>query len=339
MAMIRQQPLMIRHSDREAGIYAVFTADGWLYRYDCKVGEWLRIAALPMIAEDGGSIRIDYHHPYVCVSQRYGLRCAVVHLQTGSVRNYSREDYHAAVSSYAVCFVEHGGRCLFIHQTHWNRLAVSDPQTGECLSVCADDGGHPDDYDYFHSLLQPSPDGKLILSNGWIWHPIGMIYGFTVEQLLEGRLPERFQADYESDADWDRPCAFVGSDQFVIATDDIPAFGDEDGEDSRCQLWYFKPDDSPGRSRRLRPHRKVRFDGFMKNAEGCAIGTLSFDRALNVLIAISGDECHLLSPDGDVLSHLAALPAAQTIPWQYNEVDQCLYKWNCGAVVTEDIGG
>lgn len=362
----RLKPLALRHSDQEPGVYVIFCKDGGLYRHDGTGGSCSRVASLPFIVDYEGPFRVDYHHPFVCVSQRFGLRCAVVDLRNGRVRECSREDYHADVSSYSVGFLQYGTRQWFVHQTEWNRLEITDLETGEHMNPQAvhDDtyGGMNESqveecFDYFHSLLHVSPDGRMILSNGWIWHPVGIVRCYSIEQLLEGREHDCFALNCDSDYNWDRPCTFIDDDLFVVAVDDKPAFfvSDDDSSDDNVddiayhQLWFYRMSDHRPSDHQLRPCKKAICDVFSKNEEGEVHGELYYDSALKGLIAISGTGSWVLTVDGQVQSHLPEAvglmyggmydyrrSSPEVIAWQYNTLDHCLYTWDAevGRAVT-----
>ena len=70
------------------------------------------------------------------------------------------------------------GRTLVVHATDWNRLDVSDPATGERLTLRdlpQPESGQPRPnryMDYCHAGLSVSPDYEWIADWGWIWHPV-----------------------------------------------------------------------------------------------------------------------------------------------------------------------
>jgi len=235
----------IAASDKEEGLYALY-GDGRLFIMDTITKTLKELAELPNIQTiskglgDGRSegkeleISIAYHHPYICVTERFGVNAALYSLDSGIVRYLQREDYHCDVSSYSVGFLELNGRILIICQTQWNRLDIFDAETGGNLTEReiyhrdtgrkAKEGdslnGNKNYMDYFHSRLHISPDGKYFLSNGWHWHPMGVIYLFETAEFLRtyetGSISTHFLAPYN----WDRPCTFIDNETFVIALED-----------------------------------------------------------------------------------------------------------------------
>ena len=218
-------------------MYALFGDDGYLYLTQAD-GSPVSVAHLPCISTVA-QIKLYVHEPWVCVTERFGTHAALINLENANVRELKREDYHADVSSYSIGFLQRDGRVLLVHQTEWNRLDIMDAETGDCLTdrivdpqmaesgYKSDDGKWPPKWesgnyiDYFHSLLHISPDGEYILSNGWIWHPLGQILYSRTDDFLRRFEQSMFPIDNYYEYSWDRPCAFIGNDRFVIAADDV----------------------------------------------------------------------------------------------------------------------
>jgi len=91
----------------------------------------------------------------------------------------NRGDYHPEQTPFPAAFFRSNGRTLLIHGTAWNRLDISDPQTGQLLTERTPTAYHqgeprPEHYlDYFHSLPVVSPNAEWVAEDGWIWHPEG----------------------------------------------------------------------------------------------------------------------------------------------------------------------
>ena len=227
--------LAIQSSNTQIELFAVFCDDKGLYHGSDKDG-FVLLAVLDNIDFLNRPIKIYYHFPYICVTERYGLNAATVSIADRRVTKLMREDYHCDVSSYSVGFLERNGRILLIHQTQWNRLDITDIETGELLTereIVFRKTGETETnkwgtsskmevknyIDYFHSLLYISPDGKHFLSNGWIWQPADNIMCFEMERFLKEYEPCGESIEYYRGHAWDRPCAFVGNDMLVIAAD------------------------------------------------------------------------------------------------------------------------
>ena len=225
--------LAIQCSNTQDERYALFCDDNGLYHGNDKDGFEL-LSVLENINHSNRFIKVYYHFPYICVTERYGLNAAVVNIVNKQILNLTREDYHCDVSSYSVGFFESNGRIFIIHQTQWNRLDITDLETGELLTkreiIYRETGEtgtsefgtfrkmESKNYiDYFHSLIHISPDGKHFLSNGWVWTPWDNIICFETDTFFEEYESCGKHIDYYRGYAWDRPCSFVGNDTFVIA--------------------------------------------------------------------------------------------------------------------------
>jgi hypothetical protein len=304
-------------------------------------------------------ISIVYRHPYICVAERFGVNAALYSLETGIVRDLKREDYHCDVSSYSIGILEHSDRILLIHQSQWNRLDIFDAKTWEDLTerevYCRKtdentENGNPvlerkNYMDYFHSQLLVSPNGNYFLSNGWHWHPMGLIYLFETTEFLRtfesGCLSTRCQSPYN----WDRPCTFIDNETFVIALDDEEKSDYLDSEDladyEYYQLAFFKTDaeihTNKHGHRWIEPYRKVKCSVFTPHREGEVTGLLFYDKHHDYLVAITHDRgAFAVSLDGEILNHLADVTLTNhgifernknEIGWSYSTDFHVFYTW------------
>jgi len=125
--------LAIQCSNTQDEYYALFCDDKGLYHGNDKDG-FILLPVLENISTTDRFIKIYYHYPYICVAERYGVNASVVNIASGQVLNLKRKYYHCDVSSYSIGFVERDGRMLLIHQTEWNRLDMTNFETGELLT-------------------------------------------------------------------------------------------------------------------------------------------------------------------------------------------------------------
>ena len=97
------------------------------------------------------------------------------------VRELNRSDYQADAFDYPVALgVLPGGREVLVHcPEEYNVLEIEDAESGERLT-----GGERDPKDVFHSRLAVSPDGRHLLSAGWLWHPYGVVEVFDLASAL-----------------------------------------------------------------------------------------------------------------------------------------------------------
>lgn len=365
--------------EREAGVYALFS-ENQLYLADAKTQTARKIAYLPNIqsvvirpgdgcqGEKSQMISLCFHYPYVCIAERFGVNAALVNLQTGTVREQKREDYHSSISSYAVAFVEKEGRILFICQTQWNRLDIFDAQTGENLTerqVYFRDTGKRTEkgnivfdqqnyLDFFHSQLMVSPDGKHFLSSGWIWQPYDRIYLFPVDEFMKTYELCGIFADsgMELGSNWDRPCTFIGNDTFAVVLDDMEKSGVLDEEDAGnyeyYQLVFFKThvpaDAAQCQERWIAPFRKLKCSVFTPDENGEVTGRLYYDTLSKQMIAITPEAgTFILSLDGETLEAMPEMKASHNtfkganteIGWEYCPAHHVFYTWLDGKGIVE----
>ncbi|WP_328744172.1 hypothetical protein OHT57_02485 [Streptomyces sp. NBC_00285] len=134
---------------------------------------------------------------FAAVVNDYGRFGEVIDLRTGEVTlALDNQGYHEETVPFSLEFGHSRGRCVVIHRTDWNRLDVSDARTGMLLTdrpspEPAAEDAPPEHYlDYFHGALSVSPDGRRILDDGWIWHPIGAPIVWDLDPWTQGNVWE-----------------------------------------------------------------------------------------------------------------------------------------------------
>lgn len=111
-------------------------------------------------------------------------------------REISRSYYHADAYDYPLALrTLPSGRTLLAHcPDEYCRIEIEDLETGERLT--RRESHSPD---IFHSRLQFSPDGRYLVSAGWVWHPFDVVQVFEVPRALEAPEtlddPKFFQLD------------------------------------------------------------------------------------------------------------------------------------------------
>ncbi len=161
-----------------------------LWRADHATGSVAKICAfdLPPLSERLTAVRRAHYRLHVSATGRfvavvvdYGYYGAVFDTETGSstLQIDGGDTYEDYVPLSAV-FITHEGRDVIVHRTDWNRLDASDAETGRLLTERGPTSfvqgeERPEHYhDYYHGGLHLSPDGSLILDNGWDRSPYGI---------------------------------------------------------------------------------------------------------------------------------------------------------------------
>lgn len=98
------------------------------------------------------------------------------------LREINRSFYHAHQFAYPAALGQlPDGREVLAHcPDSYNIIQLEELATGERLTLR---GGEAEDI--FHSRLCFSPDGRYLLSAGWVWHPWNVACVFDVAQALE----------------------------------------------------------------------------------------------------------------------------------------------------------
>jgi hypothetical protein len=366
-------------SDRDAGVYALY-AGNMLYSVNTGTQMARGIRTLPNIRESAQGIgdgRLDgepheivlyFHHPYICVVERFGINAAMVNIETGLSRELSREDYHCDVSSYSFGFMERSGRVLYICQTQWNRLDIFDAESGENLTgrevwtrkTGTDENGNAvyesrNYLDYFHSRLHISPSGSRFISNGWVWSPFDQILVFGTDDFFREFELNNAIADSSSGYNWDRPCAWIDDDCFAVAVDDLIKTGkmddDEAAEYKHQSLALFRATDATAKNARgfslISPFRLFDCEAFVPNGEGDVSGRLYYDDSRKYLVAITEGGAFAVGLDGEVVKRapdIALSTSSQKsfangynpcIQWSYNPKRHVFYTWQDDAGIVE----
>ena len=320
--------LEIKVSDKDKNIFAVFCDNHTLYLADTFSGRVTKTGFFENIKMFSKPVNIDFYHPYICISEKYGLNASVINTETGKIQRFSREDYHADVSVYSTGFIERDDKVLLIHQTRWNRLDITELETEKLLTE-RDIKIEliPDKYDektgktikgkrksenyldYFHSSLHISPDKKNFLSNGWVWSPVDNIRCFNVEEFFSKYELCSFGIEYANGYNWDRPCTFIDNNIFVIAADDHTKELDEEElkEYEYRQLQFYKLDDING-NEWLKSFKSLKTDIFECDpVYGEVKGELYFDRKLNKLAALNDNGAYLITLEGEITEKIPGI--------------------------------
>jgi hypothetical protein len=182
---------------------AIFLNDcGALCRVNLAEGKVHTITTLTndQIRLDGIiSMVLSHDHTLAAVTSRSSYQQApfnsgvVIDLKSGqSLISLHCGDYHVEQAPFPVCFIIHDGKTIMVHATDWDRLDVTNPKTGQCLTE-RDFSSISDNEDFFDQSvgtewcgeLAVSPNMQRIATIGWIWHPVGIAFSWSAKDWLE----------------------------------------------------------------------------------------------------------------------------------------------------------
>lgn len=161
---------------------------------------------------------------------RYAVRGTTAHVfhRDRHLRELTRAEYRATDYDYPLAVgVLPDGRAVLAHcPEEYDRLEIEDLATGERITT-----GTRDPADVFHSRLELSPDGRHLLSAGWVWHPYGILRVYDLAAALAdpatldgpGVLPTSPGLDAEvASACW------LDADRIAVATTGEETLDDDD---------------------------------------------------------------------------------------------------------------
>ncbi len=126
------------------------------------------------------------------VDQKAWNHGVVIRLADGrSTMVLDRGDYHTEQSDFSCAYFVAQDRTLMVHATDWNRLDISDPDTGEVLTQ-RDPKKRPEEAwrfnrnnaTEFSGQLIVSPNQQWIVDSGWVWHPVGVVSRWDLQHWL-----------------------------------------------------------------------------------------------------------------------------------------------------------
>lgn len=133
---------------------------------------------------------------FLVIANTYGMYGCVVDLTTEKICfKLKRDDYHTENCIYPIVFFEMDGKTFLVHATQWNRLDVTDVETGKCVTdrewpEFKEEEKKQHVLDYFYGSLLISPEGRWIYTSGWVWHPVGKPEVFSLEDWLRKNIWE-----------------------------------------------------------------------------------------------------------------------------------------------------
>ena len=198
-----------------------------------------------------------------------------------------REDYFAEQCTWPIGFYQRQGIVFLIHSTQWNRLDITNLETGQRVTkreVAWDkeDKKTKNYLDYFHSNFHMSPDEKHFVINGWHWGPWDQLFAWNVDQ---------FQVNYElggrglhvldvNGYNWDRPCCFYDNKTIAWGYNELEAGNEETPKKQHTELVFQDIHTS-------KVVRRMKFEHFDLTKQKEVKGRLWFDAARKCFVCAS----------------------------------------------------
>lgn len=347
-------------------LVAVLCDDNCLYLTDFKLSKYLKITELTTILNRDLELKMYFCHPYICISERFGLNAVVVNIDNCKLIELSRENDDCDISSYSIAFIKTDNKIHLIHQTQWNRLDIMDLETEEIITKREVKYDYNREtkvdnsinyIDYFHSLLIASPDYNNFIDNGWVWHPIECMYLFNVQEFIKKYELSKTYVDvaggflYE-DGFWDRPCTFINNDEFIVIAPNISSSievdmeytknNNEEFELGNDYVYEYKPlaffNINDSKSKNLKPYKHVKCSIF-KTENDIVSSTIYFDKSFNLIIIIKENSAYIVTLDGEIIkiipsisheskadTHIIDLLGKSLYDWKYDISHQSLYR-------------
>lgn len=217
--------------------HSAFVLDSeWiLSRVDSKTGDVTRLIAL---SDDQRSENFLYQlipglqDKYLALSYRDTKNCStnrgfVLNLESMEVvLDLDLGSYRTGHTDFPLQFFMLDQRELVIHGTDWNRLDITDLQTGELLTNrnLEDIPEGEDDWDCFsewNGHIVVSPNQARAACVGWVWHPIGVVHSWRLDNWLrdnpfEVDVSEEKVSHAAWDYEWDSTIRWVDNDRLAI---------------------------------------------------------------------------------------------------------------------------
>lgn len=159
---------------------------------------------------------------YAAIYVKQGTKALILN-RGRIIRELNRSFSEADAYEYPIALFQlKNGQDVVAHcPDHYNQLEIDDLATGKRLTIS--DTRSPSDF-YF-SRLAATPDGKFLLSAGWIWHPVDCVKVFRVEDALND--PSHLDGEGLDMNIWsENNCAcFIENGRLIVALE-----GEEDDE-------------------------------------------------------------------------------------------------------------
>jgi hypothetical protein len=180
---------------------------------------------------------------YTVLYERLGTKGLVLH-QGKIIREINRSFYCANAYEYPVAMGRlPNGREVIAHcPDEYNRIELEDLATGERLTQR--DDRKPSDF--FHSRLAFNGSNTLLLSAGWVWHPVDLVAVFEVaDALTDPRTLDTSDVIVDLGSEVSS-AAFLDDRRLVVATSEESFLDEEDFQDPKhlrpnsLAIWDFQ---------------------------------------------------------------------------------------------------
>eukprot|EP00029_Vermamoeba_vermiformis_P012596 TRINITY_DN745_c0_g1_i1.p1 TRINITY_DN745_c0_g1~~TRINITY_DN745_c0_g1_i1.p1 ORF type:complete len:516 (+),score=79.86 TRINITY_DN745_c0_g1_i1:76-1623(+) len=163
----------------------------------------------------GDSFRISNDGKYVAVYTNKGTQGFVYNLHDRRTTfTFERGDYQVIHCAFPVAFFTYENKEYLIAGKTWNRIDLYDPETGESLKERDLTNKH---LEYFWGSLYVSPDQKSLCSFGWVWHPVGICYKFSIDDWMKDNLYAMEKGTTLAEGyDWDYPLCWLDNNTVAI---------------------------------------------------------------------------------------------------------------------------
>jgi hypothetical protein len=173
-------------------------------------------------------LRVSPDGDFAAILDVWGSTGVVINTWSGKVTlELNRGLYHVEQTVFPLAFFELNGKVWVVHQTDWNRLDISDPQTGAIVTSRTPTSyktGEPTPVhylDYFHGGLSVSPNQEWVVDNGWVWHPVGAVVTWNIKQWLNANVWESEDGASNKtlcwrDYFWDGPICWIDDHTLAV---------------------------------------------------------------------------------------------------------------------------
>lgn len=183
----------INHSNQSEWI--ILAANNDIFTFNADTGHYAQVARCSVPVEPDPEwvhplrrrLHVSNRGEFIAVVNDYGRYGQIIDARTGKVTlNLDGGEYHPETVPLSFAFVDAGTDVIAIHRTYWNRLDFSNAVDGRLLSerdISFQGEKRPEhDLDYFHGPLHVNPSATLIVDDGWVWMPVGMVHCWSLER-------------------------------------------------------------------------------------------------------------------------------------------------------------